>query len=136
MSGVGDCFCVVTPNWRTSSGSRENASLTLFCTRTAAVSGSAPGPKSDHDLKAAVGAGDRLHVHKAFDTVDRFLERFSNRVRDFLRVCAGIGSTDDHARRDHFRIFAGWKDGNRNEPERKNDDGYDEREDRAVNEEF
>lgn len=43
MRGVGDCFCVVTPNWRTSSGRRERASLTRFCTRTAAVSGSTDG---------------------------------------------------------------------------------------------
>ena len=45
ISGVDACFCVVTPNCRTSSGSRLWAWLTRFSTRTAAVSGSISGRK-------------------------------------------------------------------------------------------
>src|SRR3546814_1594113 len=42
---VGDCFCVVTPWRRTSSGNRASAWLTRFCTRTVASSASVPGRK-------------------------------------------------------------------------------------------
>jgi len=42
---VGDCFCVVTPCRRTSSGRRACACATRFCTFTAAASGSVPGRK-------------------------------------------------------------------------------------------
>ncbi|MNE60743.1 hypothetical protein D3C80_1559110 [compost metagenome] len=42
---VGDCFWVVTPCRRTSSGSRAWAWATRFCTFTAASSGSVPGRK-------------------------------------------------------------------------------------------
>ena len=42
---TGDCFCVVTPWRRTSSGRRACAWETRFCTFTAASSGSVPGLK-------------------------------------------------------------------------------------------
>lgn len=45
MVSVGDCFCVVTPWRRTSSGRRACAWLTRFCTCTCAWSGSVPGLK-------------------------------------------------------------------------------------------
>jgi hypothetical protein len=35
-----DCFCTVTPSWRTSAGRRPSAWLTRFCTSTAARSAS------------------------------------------------------------------------------------------------
>ena len=43
MRKTGDCFCVVTPCRRTSSGRRASAWATRFCTRTAASSASVPG---------------------------------------------------------------------------------------------
>ena len=45
IRNVGDCFWVVTPWRRTSSGRRLSTWLTRFCTRTAASSGSTPGRK-------------------------------------------------------------------------------------------
>src|SRR5688572_11356375 len=45
MRKTGDCFSVVTPCRRTSSGSRASAWATRFCTRTAASSASVPGRK-------------------------------------------------------------------------------------------
>ena len=45
IRNTGDCFCVVTPWRRTSSGRRASAWPTRFCTRTAASSASVPGLK-------------------------------------------------------------------------------------------
>ena len=45
MSRSGDCFCVVTPSRRTSSGSRASAIATRFCVSTCALSRSVPSLK-------------------------------------------------------------------------------------------
>src|SRR6266403_68356 len=80
------------------------------------------GSKGDHELKAAVGAGDRLHVHNAFDAVDRLFERLRNRLGDLLRIGPRIGCTHNYARRYYLRIFTGRKNRNRDQTESEDDD--------------
>src|SRR5258708_24094655 len=66
--------------------------------------------KRDDHLKAAVRAGDGLHVHNAFDTVDGFFEWFGNRLGDCLRVGSWIVGANNYARRNDIGILPGRKD--------------------------
>ncbi len=92
--------------------------------------------KRDDHLKTPVRAGDGLHVHNAFDTVDGFLEWFGNRLGDCLGIGSWIVGANNYARRNNIGILPRRKDRYCDESEAKDDDREDDREDGAINEEL